>query len=386
VTGRGTLQDGDLLRIGSTEFTLEFEAATEVVEAEVVEPAGGTGKRSGFLKPWMAAVPVLLLVVVGGLLLFTGDDGPKTVTQLVDEAKPSTLLVKTFDRNEPEATGSAWTYSAKDGFVVTNAHVLNGATRFEVSLEGEPLQRNARAVAVAECEDIALLATPRVKDLRTFPLAGSDEQPAQGDEVVALGYPGNASTADELQVTTGNLSALNIDWDQPADEDIDFAVYPDVHQIDAAINPGNSGGPLMDMDGSLIGMNATVSGGDNQAFAISIDRLQKILPGLADGDSLGWAGFTFTAMSAQTLNSIADDADLVGGWKKAALFVDSVIPGSPAANAGLAQFDVIYAVNGESVNSRSDYCREVSGDTVELEYYSIGSDWANDESVAVKYQ
>jgi S1-C subfamily serine protease len=207
--------------------------------------------------------------------------------------------------------------------------------------------------------------------------------------VVALGYPGNASTADELQVTTGNLSALNIDWDQPADEDIDFAVYPDVHQIDAAINPGNSGGPLMDMDGKLLGMNATTSGGDNQAFAISTDRLREIVPGLADGDSLGWAGFTFTVMSARALNSIADEANLVGGWKKPALFIDSVIPGSPAANAGLRYGDTIYEVNGSGVNSRSEYCREVgdvSQETVELSYYSVDSDWADSVDRSVKFQ
>ena len=335
VVGQATLRDGDLLKIGSTEFKLYLEAATVAVSRRWSSRTGVTRRKSGFLKPWMAVFPVLLLVAVAGALLLTGGNKPKTVTELVNEAKPSTLFVKSFYGSQPWASGSGWVYSANDGLVVTNAHVLGGATRFEVSLEGEPIQRGARVIGVATCEDIAVLGTARTKDLRTFPIDDPEDPPVQGEEVIAVGYPGNASTADELQVTTGSLSALNIDWDQPADEDIDFNVYPDVHQVDAAINPGNSGGPLMDLNGKLIGMNSTGSGGDNQGFAISSDRLREIVPDLAAGDSLGWAGFTFTAMSSEDLNSLADEWDFSGNWERGGLLVDSVIPGSSPAGVGL---------------------------------------------------
>lgn len=412
VVGRHEVSHGDVFRIGEAEFRAEFErialdaesvAQQSAARAAAAAGAGSAGSRpvppgarpappgsKGRLKPWMVVAGIAALVLTG-LVVSALEDGeePKTVSELVREAKPSTMLVKAFDGDEPYGSGSAWVYDAENGLIVTNSHVLVGSTRFEASLEGEDELRDAEVLAVDECDDVAMLSTRANDGLRTFPLANEDDPPEQGEDVIALGYPANASTADELQVTTGSLSALNINWDEPAAQNIDFAVYPDVHQVDAAINPGNSGGPLFDTDGRLIGMNSTRGEGDNQGFAISIDRLRKLLSGLADGESNGWGGFTFAALEAGVLNRIADRIGLAGGWNDPALLVESVIPGSTAEDAGIQALDGIFAIDGEQVTSRSQYCDAVgdtSGEPVEISYYSIDSLWADEETVTVEFE
>jgi S1-C subfamily serine protease len=416
VVGRHRIAHGDVFGIGAAEFKAEFEriavdaetvaderAARAAAAAGAEPPAappqtqsGGPSSRPappqsrGRLKPWMVLAGIAALVLTGLIIsAIEGGAEPKTVSELVREAKPSTMLIKGFDGNDPYASGSAWVYDAGKGLLVTNSHVLIGSNRFEASLEGENELRDAEVLAVNECEDVAMLSTRANDGLRTFPLADESDPPEQGEDVIALGYPSNASTADELQVTTGSLSALNINWDEPASQNIDFAVYPDVHQVDAAINPGNSGGPLFDDRGKLIGMNSTRGEGDNQGFAISIDRLRKVLPPLADGDSSGWGGFTFTALGADQLNNIADRAGLVGGWPDSALLVESVIPGSAADDAGLQALDGIYAINGQQVTSRSEYCDEVgdaSGEPVNISFYSIDSLWADEKTVTLTFE
>jgi S1-C subfamily serine protease len=410
LVGEHVLEHGDVFSIGKAEFRAEYErmaAGGPTVapdDAGAAEPAGadeaGSGapgrtpppqpKGSRPVKTWMILGGLAALVLVALLIdSLGGGSEPRTVSELVSEAKPSTLLVKGYYDDEPYGSGSGWVYDADEGLIVTNSHVLIGSDRFEVSLEGETVLRDAEVHAVAECDDIAMLKTEESDDLRTFPLLPEDVTPEQGEDVVALGYPNNASTADELQVTTGSLSALNINWDQPAQDNIDFAVYPDVHQVDAAINPGNSGGPLFDGEGKLIGMNSTRAEGDNQGFAIAVDRLREVLPGLAEGDSVGWGGFTFTAYPTDVLNNLAEQLDLVGGWRAPALLVESVIPGSAADEAGLTYLDGIYAINGEEVNSRTDYCDLVGqasgGEPVELSYYSADSRWADSVTTTIDF-
>ena len=401
VVGQQRLEHGDVFTIGGAEFRVEFERLAREAQPAAA-PATSTGPLTGTpppakppppggrsLTPWMFVAGVAVLILGAIVLASIGDEDPKTVSELVREAKPSTMLVKGFDGDDPIGSGSAWVYDREEGLVATNSHVLTGADRFEVSLEGESSTREADVFAVAECDDVAMLSTRETDGIRTFPLAEEADPPEQGEDVVVLGYPSNASTADELQVTTGSLSALNINWDEPARDSIDFAVYPDVHQVDAAINPGNSGGPLFDGQGDLIGMNSTRAEGDNQGFAISIDRLRALLPLLAEGESRGWGGFTFTALDRAVLNRLADRFGLVGGWNDSALLVDSIIPGTGADRAGLQTGDAIYSIDGKPVNSRSAYCRAVgnkSEEAVDVSYWTARSDWAERRTIALRFE
>jgi S1-C subfamily serine protease len=405
--GEHELEHGDVFRIGKAEFRAEYErmaagGPTVAPDAAAAHDPGTAQAASGGRTPppqpkgssnrktWMIVGGLAALVLVALLIdSLGGGSQERTVSELVREAKPSTLLVKGLYDDQPYGSGSGWVYDADRGLIVTNSHVLIGSDRFQVSLEGETELRDAEVQAVAECDDVAMLSTEETDGLRTFPLLDEDSSPEQGEDVVALGYPDNASTDDELQVTTGSLSALNINWDQPAQQNLDFAIYPDVHQVDAAINPGNSGGPLFNREGKLIGMNSTRAEGDNQGFAIAVERLRKVLPGLADGDSLGWGGFTFTAYTAADLNSFASQQGLVGNWPGPALLVESVVPGSAADQAGLQYGDAIYAINGNRVESRTGYCdlvgQATGGEPVELSYYSVDSNWANEATATVDF-
>ena len=401
VVGQQRLEHGHVFTIGGAEFRVEFERLAREAQPAAA-PATSTGPLTGTpppakppppggrsLTPWMFVAGVAVLILGAIVLASLGDEEPKTVSELVKEARPSTMLVKAFDDDEAFGSGSAWVYDEDEGLIVTNSHVLTGADRFEVSLEGEDESREAEVFAVAECDDVAMLSTRETEGLREFPLANELEPPEQGDDVVALGYPANASTADELQVTTGSLSAININWDEPARDSIDFAIYPDVHQVDAAINPGNSGGPLFDGRGDLIGMNSTRGDGDNQGFAISIDRLRALLPLLAEGESRGWGGFTFTVLERSVLNRLADRFGLVGGWSDSALLIDSIIPGTAADRAGLRAGDGIYAIDGDLVTSRSEYCQAVGGASeqpVDISYWTAQSNWADNRTVTLRFE
>ena len=135
----------------------------------------------------------------------------------------------------------------------------------------------------------------RPKGLESLKL-GSQDSISQGDQVVAVGYPTNASPNDELQATEGIVSVVEQTFDVPNDPFVQL--YPNVIQTDAPINPGNSGGPLIDSNGNLVGVNTLIFRGrrgeiEGQGYAIGVDRVAEVVEGLRDGDSQAWLGFAF---------------------------------------------------------------------------------------------
>lgn len=155
------------------------------------------------------------------------------------------------------------------GHVLTNAHVVEGATAVEVTLPGDSSPRAAEVLAGDSESDIAVLQVVAPSGLVPADLADSSET-VVGDEVVAIG---NAlSLEGGMTVTQGIISALD------RSVDTEWGTLGDLVQTDAAISSGNSGGPLVDADGEVIGINTAVaasSGGvqaSNIGFAISIDR------------------------------------------------------------------------------------------------------------------
>jgi S1-C subfamily serine protease len=129
--------------------------------------------------------------------------------------------------------------------------------------------------------------------MRNFPL-GSQQALKEGEHVVAVGYPANASLDDNLTSTAGVVSVVQSSFRAPSP---DAPTYPNVVQTDAALNPGNSGGPLIDERKELVGVNAatlTSVGGQpiqGQGYAIGVDRVKQVVVDLRGGHSQGWAGF-----------------------------------------------------------------------------------------------
>jgi S1-C subfamily serine protease len=246
-------------------------------------------ERIGLATGLAAAAGVAAIAAVVVFLATRGDERA-TTAELVSAAKPRTVSIDA-QTPEGEAGGSGFVLDAEKGLVVTNFHVVNGGHNLLVGVGDD--QRDAKLYSAAPCEDLAVLKVGDNAGLQDMPL-GDQSEIAQGDRVVAMGYPANASLDTALASTEGVVSVARTTFRAPTKEG---PAYSNVVQTDAAINPGNSGGPLIGEDGRLVGVNAAVfesAGGtpiQGQGYAIGVDRVKEVLRTLETGKSQGFAGF-----------------------------------------------------------------------------------------------
>jgi S1-C subfamily serine protease len=252
-------------------------------------------------------------------------------------------------RTENVATGSGFVIDDQ-GRVLTNAHVVAGATDIRVTFSGDTTV-SARVLGKDEDSDLALLSVdPRGLDLRPLEL-GSSRTVQVGDPTVAIGNPFGL----DRTLTTGVVSAKQRRITAPTGFSIDNVI-----QTDAAINPGNSGGPLIDATGRVIGINsqiATAQGGSGGnigiGFAVPIDTAKAAIPDLVAHHMVSHAYLGIRSTGSGSLVSLDDKH--AGGVP-----VDVVDPGGPAARAGIlgdgtvAGGDVIVSVDGQDVHSMAD--------------------------------
>jgi S1-C subfamily serine protease len=355
----------------------------------------------------------LIVLVIGAVLISTNviDTGDtKTVVRQVESTQPTgdttgsegrsvrdiyaqegrgvafiTANGVTSDSNSPfglpqqgTATGSGFAIN-KDGYIVTNAHVVEGADSVDVSFDesgGDSIPAEVKGVDTSA--DIAVLKVnpDDVKGgIKPIPLGDSSNLQV-GDPVIAIGNPFGYTRT----VTTGIVSGLQRQIQAPNGFTIGHVV-----QTDASINPGNSGGPLLDANGRVIGINSQIATGGGQGsvgigFAVPINTAKKLLPDLKAGETierayLGVQMQGVTSQLAEDLNLPADHGALVV----------SVTPGSPAAKAGLrggrtqtsqgvaAGGDLIVAIDGKEMQDENAVADAIAGhkpgDKVDIEYY-----------------
>jgi S1-C subfamily serine protease len=202
-----------------------------------------------------------------------------SVAEIVDGLADSVVSIETtvsFRRGpfQAEGTGAGTGVVLDDGYIVTNAHVIEGASEVEVTVPGSGATLTATIVGSDPANDIAVLHVADTSGLVPAAL-GSSDLAAVGDSVVAIG---NALALEGgLTVTQGIVSALD------RSVDIEVGTLDDLIQTDAAISSGNSGGPLVNDHGEVIGINSAVatSGGgvsaSNIGFAISIDTALEVV-------------------------------------------------------------------------------------------------------------
>ena len=242
-----------------------------------------------------------------------------------------------------QAQGSGFVISA-DGYVVTNNHVIDGASKIQVSFDKDN-KFDAELIGADQRTDVALL---KIKSSQTFTFVKfADKQPRVGDWVIAVGNPfGLGGT-----VTAGIVSAQG--------RDIGSGPY-DYMQIDAAVNRGNSGGPSFNLDGEVVGVNTAIyspSGGNvGIAFAIPAKTVSDVVAQLRQGGTVsrGWLGVKIQNIDEDTA------ASLGLGEAKGALVTDVTTPG-PSADAGLKNGDAILSVNGNKVADSRDLARQIAG-------------------------
>jgi S1-C subfamily serine protease len=254
---------------------------------------------------------------------------------------------------EDQGTGMIIT---SDGEVVTNNHVIAGATTITVTLFGSLKALPAKLIDTDPTNDVALLQITGQSDLPTVSYGDSDNVQV-GDAVVAIGNALGLS-AGTPTVTQGIISAKGRTVQASDSSGTTSETLTNMFQTDAAINPGNSGGPLVDSSGKVIGMNTAVAAsadGTSQAqnigFAIPANKIEKLLPALRAKSISGTnqAGTAYLGVSLETLTAqLRSQYNFVPTQGAVVLQVES---GSPAESAGLQQGDVITSFDGKAVTS-----------------------------------
>jgi serine protease Do len=234
----------------------------------------------------------------------------------------------------------------KEGYVLTNNHVIANADEIMVMLSGGE-ELPARIVGRDAKTDLALIKVTPGKNMPFLPL-GDSEKLRVGDWVLALGNPfGLTST-----VTAGIVSAKG--------RNIGAGPYDDFIQTDASINPGNSGGPLVDLNGRVVGINtAIVAQGQGIGFAIPSSLVGAVMKQLREQGKVtrGWLGIYFQRVSKELAKVFAIDEN------KGVLVAD-VMPGGPADAAGLKRGDIILSFDNKEINDAHTLPRMVAETTV----------------------
>ena len=282
-------------------------------------------------------------------------------------------------RRGPRVAGGTGFIVSDDGYILTNNHVVHGADRITVSL-ADKRSFEARLVGRDPTTDVAVIRID-ASELPTVRLGDSDAARV-GQWVLAIGNPGfdRASTLD-FTVTSGIISAkgrpLNIlasGMRAENPEEAGFAIE-DFIQTDAVINPGNSGGPLVDLDGTVIGINTAIasSTGYSQGygFAIPANLAREVLADLIEH------GHVRRALLGVSISDVtAEDAEVYGLHRIAGVLVEDFGADSPARRAGLDRHDVIVGVDGTPVERVGQFQRLIAqrepGDAVELAVVRYG--------------
>jgi len=307
---------------------IDTDATTTVTTPSAAEPVSSSGTQSPIASIVAAALPSVVEVKVEGRAESLPNPFPLPV--------PSPRV---------QGLGSGWVFDDA-GHVVTNEHVVNGAAKVTVVFQ-DGTEVPARVVGTDPSTDVAVLELEEEHESAPLPL-GSTSSLRLGDTVIAIGSPlGLQGT-----VTAGIVSGLGRDIQAPNQFTIDGAV-----QTDAALNHGNSGGPLLDASGRVVGMNAQIASetGANSGigYAIPVETVKQI------ADQLIASG----KVEHPYLGVRIEDAD--GGAR-----IVEVVSGSPAAEAGLRQGDVVTEVAGAAIGTADELREAVAarkpGESLEL--------------------
>ncbi len=253
-----------------------------------------------------------------------------------DSAQPQTLTQTGM------GTGTVIT---RDGYILTNYHVVQGASAIKVKLVGSNEPLPAEIIGFDDQLDLAIIKIEGSNSL-PFLILGNSDSTRVGDWVVAIGNPYGL----DHTVTAGVISAK----ERPIT--IEGKEYKHLIQTDAAINPGNSGGPLINISGEVIAINTAVSvDAQGIGFAIPINTAKEIL------DDLINKGKVVRPYMGVYLRDLSQDlADYLGATNTEGALVAEIMANSPASKAGLVEGDIVISLNGKSISNSSDLTERIS--------------------------
>ena len=256
------------------------------------------------------------------------------------------------DKDQSDSLGSGF-FCDSAGYIVTNAHVAEGASKILVTLSTGKVM-NAKVIAVHPKVDLALLRITPPYPLQKARLGDSSKLQV-GEWVLAMGNPFGFGSTVTVGIVSGKGRFLGLG---PDDNFI---------QTDASINPGNSGGPLFNMAGEVIGVNtAVIASGKGIGFAIPSDYVTELMRTPAnqeDGSVRGWLGIYVQDVTEQ-------QAKQLGMTQPRGTFVDEVLSPAPAYDAGLKKGDLIVDADGKPIRDGRHLSRVVAeskpGDVIKM--------------------
>ncbi|HEV8643033.1 MAG TPA: trypsin-like peptidase domain-containing protein [Methylomirabilota bacterium] len=273
------------------------------------------------------------------------------LADLAERLKPALVHVRvrreaakeeSEEPQEPRRSAGSGFIVNPQGVIVTNAHVVEGASTVQVRLfdgrrfTGKVIGRDSRI-------DLALLKIDGMKDLPTLPF-GDSNRLRVGEFVLALGHPFGLEHTVSFGIVSRKGAPLSV-----AAPGFDFI------QTDAAINPGNSGGPLVNMAGEVIGVNSMAARNGSIGFAIPSNLVKVLVPQLVAKGRIewGWLGVSITEVGE-------DDLERLKLREPRGVLIRSVIPGEPADQGGVRPNDVIVALDGTRLDGPRDLQRVVA--------------------------
>jgi putative serine protease PepD len=280
-------------------------------------------------------------------------------TKVAAAVEPSVVAIQ-VSAQYSEAEGSGVIINAKDGYILTNNHVIEDADTISVILaDGRILKGTVRGTDPST--DLAIVKlTDTPTDLSEAKLGDSDTV-AVGDPVMAVGNPLGYSNT----VTTGIVSAINRPVSTSSNGLSTDTAVTNMIQVDASINPGNSGGPLFNSKGEVVGLNSSIatlsssssdeSGSIGLGFSIPVNLIKTIAPELIQNGS---AQHAYLGVSLEDATATYD-GKTVNGVK-----ISGTVAGSPAEAAGLKTGDVVVGVNGQPTTSPASLMAWVRSFTV----------------------
>lgn len=332
---------------------------TETVKHTVVKTK--TKKAPVFLASFgglvVGAVLVIALVMSGAFKITDSDvqaTGSTSSQNIEIDAEDTTLAEVVAAKAQPSVVSISTTTSEgsgvgsgvvldTDGNVLTNCHVIEGATELVVSMGGESYE--AELVGEDSSSDLAVIRLKDVDSSKLTPIEiGDSDDLSVGEWVMAIGSP----FGNEQSVSTGIVSALYRSTALPSTSGT--SIYANMIQTDAAINPGNSGGALVNDNGELIGINSIIesySGSSSGVgFAIPVNYAINIASQIIDGKT---PVHPYLGVSLTSVNALSARANNLGATEGA--LVVAVSDGGPAADAGIQENDIITKIDGEQVTS-----------------------------------
>ncbi|MAS35648.1 MAG: hypothetical protein CL610_16680 [Anaerolineaceae bacterium] len=319
----------------------------------------------------------LLAILVGIVMIFaiapavlpqeTGQAGSAALTdfdvftEVYNRVSPSVVAINVvaqrqgagqFGQNGAVAGSGSGFVIDKEGHIVTNNHVVDGATQIEVNFLDGTLARG-EVVGLDPDSDLAVVKVDVPAD-KLYPIEwGNSDELVIGEGVLAIGSP----FGQRWTLTNGIISAL----DRTIQGLTDFSIGG-VIQTDAPINPGNSGGPLLDLEGRLIGVNSQIVSGSGSSsgvgFAVPSNLTQRVSQELIDN---GFVSYSYLGIGGGNVTlSVIEALDLPSDTQ--GVVVATVSPGGPAARAGLQEPGDIQTVNGQEIPMQVDIITAINGE------------------------